>query len=138
MENASKALLIAASILIVIILIAFGMQTLNSTKGTQDSVKTTMDATAKASFNNKFTAYFGNKSVAQAKALVDVIIANNATNDNKVNVTICGTPYINTNSDFTSKLWSAVSALTGIVNITGKAPNGIITEIIISYPTTTT
>lgn len=138
MENASKALLIAASILIVIILIAFGMQTLNSTKETQDSVKTTMDATAKASFNNKFTAYFGNKSVAQAKALVDVIIANNATNDNKVDVTINSALYKNTDSDFTSKLWSAVSALTGIVNITGNAPNGIITEIIISYPTTTT
>lgn len=89
MENASKALLIAASILIVIILIAFGMKTLNSTKGTQDSVQTTMDGTEKASFNNKFTAYCGtNKSAAQAKALANVVVSNNATTDWTVKIVI--------------------------------------------------
>lgn len=41
MENASKALLIAAAILIVIILIAFGMNVLNSTSDVGDKATTT-------------------------------------------------------------------------------------------------
>ena len=81
MENASKALLIAGSVLIVILLIAVGVRVFNSTQGTTDSVETTMNSTEIATFNNKFTAYAGeNKSAAQAKALANVVIANNATN----------------------------------------------------------
>lgn len=41
MENASKALLIAAAILIVIVLIAFGVSVLNSSGDTQGSAKET-------------------------------------------------------------------------------------------------
>ena len=37
MENASKALFIAAAVLIVILLIAFGMRIFNSTSGVGDS-----------------------------------------------------------------------------------------------------
>lgn len=84
MENASKALLIAASLLIVILLIAMGMKVFNSTAGTTDNVETTMNATEIATFNSKFTAYAGTKSLSQVKALANVVIANNATSDNKV------------------------------------------------------
>lgn len=81
MENASKALLIAGSVLIVILLIAVGVRIFNSTHGTAESVETTMSATEIATFNNKFIAYAGKKkSAAQAKALANVVIANNATN----------------------------------------------------------
>ena len=41
MENASKALLIAAAVLIVILLIAFGMRILSSTSGVGDSATNT-------------------------------------------------------------------------------------------------
>ena len=41
MENASKALLIAAAVLIVILLIAFGMRILSPASGTVDSATTT-------------------------------------------------------------------------------------------------
>ena len=82
MENASKALLIAASILIVILLIAFSVSIFNSTSGTKESVESTLTATEKATHNNKFTAYFGQvKSAAQAKALANVVISHNATVD---------------------------------------------------------
>lgn len=85
MENATKALLIAASVLIVILLIAFGMRIFNSTKDTTDSVQTTMNATEIATFNSKFTAYAGSgKSAAQVKALANVVIGNNATSTHKV------------------------------------------------------
>ena len=81
MENASKALLIAGSILVVILLIAMGVRVFNSTSGTTDSVEGTMQSTEIATFNNKFTAYAGTgKSAAQVKALANIVIANNATN----------------------------------------------------------
>lgn len=81
MENASKALLIAGSILIAILLIAMGVRVFNSTKGTSDQLEGTMQTTEVATFNNKFTVYFGsNKSAAQVKALANVVIANNAAN----------------------------------------------------------
>lgn len=89
MENASKALLIAGSVLIVILLIAVGVRVFNSTQGTTDSVETTMNATEVATFNNKFTAYVGkNKSKANAISLLNLIIANNSTNQRKVYVSI--------------------------------------------------
>lgn len=43
MENASKALLIAAAILIVIVLIAFGVSVLNSSGDVQSSATSTGD-----------------------------------------------------------------------------------------------
>lgn len=81
MENASKALIIAGSILVVIILIALGVRVINSTSGTTDSVEGSMQSTELATFNNKFAAYAGSrKSAAQVKALANIVIANNATN----------------------------------------------------------
>ena len=81
MENASKALLIAASILIVILLIALGMRVFNSTRGSTDSVETTMATTEMTTFNTKFTTYLGaNKSKSEVIKLLNEVIANNAIN----------------------------------------------------------
>lgn len=81
MENASKALLIAGSVLIVILLIAMGVKVFNSTSSTTGEVETTMESTEIATFNNKFTAYLGNnKSASDAKSLANIVIANNAAN----------------------------------------------------------
>lgn len=87
MENASKALLIAGSVLVVILLIAMGVRVLNSTQGTTDATQTTMQATEIAMFNNKFTQYTGdNKKYAQVKSLLDLISASNSTSDRKITV----------------------------------------------------
>ena len=90
MENASKALLIAGSVLIVILLIAVGVRVFNSTQGTTDSVETTMNATEIAMFNNKFLQHVGaNKSKAQAVSLLNQVIANNSsTSNHRVYVTL--------------------------------------------------
>lgn len=90
MENASKALLIAGSLLIVILLIAMGVKTFNSTQGTTESVETTMNATEIAIFNSKFTSYLGNnKSKNDVISLVNQIIASNSnTNTNNREVII--------------------------------------------------
>lgn len=89
MENASKALLIAASILIAIILIAFAVKTISSTKGTQDSLDQTMTAAEIAMFNNKFLAYVGeNKSPTEVKSLLNLVIANNSTSPYKISINV--------------------------------------------------
>ena len=91
MENASKALLIAAAVLIAILLIAFGMKILNSTNGTTDSAKTTMDAAAVTTFNKKFTPYFGtNKTKSDAISLCNIVVASNKTSGKRVLVTFKG------------------------------------------------
>ena len=93
MENASKALLIAAAVLIVILIIAMGMNIFNSTDATTDQVEVTMTTTEISTFNNKFTSYLGtNKSAANAKSLANVVISNNAveTTDKQVSITIGG------------------------------------------------
>lgn len=82
MENATKALLIAGSVLIAILLIAIGVKILSSTSGTTEATQSTMDATAVATFNGKFTQYLGkNKAKRQVIDLVNAIIANNATDE---------------------------------------------------------
>lgn len=82
MENASKALLIAGSVLIAILLIAVGMKVFNSTSNTTDSAKTTMEATAIATFNNKFIPYIGtSKSGSQVRSLINVVMSSNAKNE---------------------------------------------------------
>lgn len=91
MENASKALLIAGSILIAILLIAVGMKVFNSTSGTTDSVETTMSAAELTMFNKKFLSYVGaNKSKAQVVSLLNTIISHNATTNPIYKVNING------------------------------------------------
>ena len=90
MENATKALLIAGSVLIAILLIAVGVRIFNSTSGTTEATKTTMDATEVAMFNNKFIPYIGkNKSKSDILALIGVVAANNSSNSShKVNMNL--------------------------------------------------
>ena len=87
MENASKALLIAGSILIAIILIAVGMKVINSTSGMTNSVDSTMQSTEIANFNNKFISYVGqSKSAAQVRSLLNIVISSNATSSHYVSI----------------------------------------------------
>ena len=53
MENTSKALLIAAAILIAILLISFGMKILNSTEGTLSSAESTGEAISSSTSSAK-------------------------------------------------------------------------------------
>ena len=71
MENATKALLIAASILIVIVLIAVGIKILASTQGVTDRVDEVSDIMAPAVFNSQFTDYEGTQTGAQVKSLLN-------------------------------------------------------------------
>lgn len=81
MENASKALLIAAAVLIVILLIAFGMRILNSNDDTGEQADQVAQSTSMQTFNARITQYAGkNKTGKSVRDLVTVINQTNETN----------------------------------------------------------
>ena len=104
MENATKALIIAGSILIVILLIAFGLRILNSSKVTTEETETKMNTASATAFNNKFMPYVGeNKTKAQVISLINLAVANNAVSSHKVsiqNISSINTSYFPENEDF--------------------------------------
>ena len=77
MENASKALIIAGSILLAIILISLGMMIINNARiqiGGQDLSKQEIEA-----FNSQWDQYCGSsKSAAEVRSVFSAIVANNA------------------------------------------------------------
>lgn len=84
MENASKALLIAGSVLIAILVIGFGMKIFNTTAEPASEVEGTMITAAMTTFNNKFLKYSGSQRGSSIKALANEIIANNTNSARKV------------------------------------------------------
>ncbi len=84
MENATKALLIAGSVLIAILLIAVGLRIFSSTNGTTEATKTTMEATAITTFNSQFVGFLNRDlTVVQVNSLEQKVIASNAVNKGK-------------------------------------------------------
>ena len=87
MENATKALLIAAAVLIAIILIAMGIKLLSSTQGAMNQSGEVASDLEASIFNSKFEAYEG-KAVrgSQVKQLARKVIQFNETNvkDNSI------------------------------------------------------
>ena len=131
MENASKALLIAGAILIAILLIAMGVKTFNSTKGTTDSIETTTDATEKAIHNNKFIPYIGeNKTKSDAMSLANIVIASNASSGKTISVNVINNDLGDTEGN-ANGIMEAVSKLssTGKYKITPSYEGGYIRHI---------
>lgn len=83
MENASKALLIAGSVLIVILIIGIGMLVYQSIGGTIDETLRQMSSQEKDMFNKRFTTYEGRKNGANVRALQDIVNSNNSDLDNE-------------------------------------------------------
>lgn len=73
MENATKALLIAGAVLVVIVLIAVGLKILNATSGTADQVKSQSEVMEIQIFNSQFTKYLGTQPASEVKALLSLI-----------------------------------------------------------------
>lgn len=131
MENASKALLIAASVLIVILLIAFGMKIFTTSSKPVDNVEGAINSTEIATFNSKFLSYAGtNKTAAQVKSLANVIIASNSTNVNhKVKIKVLG----NGATDSANDISNYVANLTGSFTIEiSYGTNGYVENVTIS------
>lgn len=82
MENASKALIIAGSILVAILLISVGLIILNSTKGVTDQGKRSADLLKIEANNSNFTKYCGDRVLgSQVRDLISFKDSYNATND---------------------------------------------------------
>lgn len=75
MENATKALLIAAAILIAIVLISIGVFVLRQGQDAMSSAD--MSEAQILAFNSKFESYGGTQRGSQVKALIDRVIASN-------------------------------------------------------------
>lgn len=81
MENASKALLIAAAVLIVILLIALGMRIFNSTGDSSGQAEDLSASTQMQTFNAQFTGYLGtNRNATTVRNLQAIVNASNTRN----------------------------------------------------------
>lgn len=81
MENASKALLIAGAVLIVILLIGVGMMIYTGATSSINSSVGQMDAQQVQMFNNQIEQYVGeNISGTKVKSLISMVNSNRATN----------------------------------------------------------
>ena len=78
MENASKALILAASILIAIMIIALGVTIFNRAQNSADT--TELDSTEITMFNKKFERYAGKQLGSQVKSLISFCISNASVN----------------------------------------------------------
>ena len=80
MENASKALLFAAGILIAIILISVAVYIVSMANESTKNVGSTMTDMEISAFNSKFTTYEGLRTGSQVKSLVEAVNTSNANN----------------------------------------------------------
>ena len=87
MENASKALIIAGSVLIAILLISLVLFILKSTSGTTDQTQKLGETLEVQQFNSQFLKYCGTSvKGSQVRTLCEVIIAHNANSSTKVGI----------------------------------------------------
>lgn len=78
MENATKALLIAAAVLIAILLISFGVYIINSTGDVINSSGDALGDLEISQFNKKFNSYAGNsKNGTTVKTLLQTVVSHN-------------------------------------------------------------
>lgn len=80
MENASKALLFAAGILIAIILITVAVYLVSMSQDATKDVGSTMSEMQLMQFNQKFTTYDGRRTGSQLKQLVATVNSSNVNN----------------------------------------------------------
>ena len=85
MENATKAILISASVLIVIILISIGLSIYSASSKSSEQVVEVSSNVEVRKFNAQFEQYFGNSvSYSQTRKLVSQIMINNSNNPNHI------------------------------------------------------
>ncbi len=139
MENASKALLIAGAILIVILLIAVGMMVYRGAQGSINKAIGQMSSTEKDIHNSQFEPYVGeNVSGSNVKSLLSRVITNNS-DDNNVNVTVSFTPKTGTSGGTSGAASTADTIMKQIKTAASSSykveptySSGVITQIAIT------
>ena len=81
MENASKALIIGASVFIAVLMVSVAMFVLNSSEGARKESEKTARSAEVVTFNDQFENYEGDGlSASRVRQLLQLIRANNAEN----------------------------------------------------------
>ena len=109
MENASKALIIAGSIILAVLIIVLGMYFYNQAVGIGKNIN--MTEYEIQSYNSKFINYEGKVSGTKARELCDVIKQHNLANSTNKGTGI--DVYYNQNYD-SSQSFTAVTAYAGL------------------------
>lgn len=134
MENATKALLIAAAVLVAILIISFGLVIYNKSTTATDSADLT--ATQIQAQNEKFAKYEGeNQRGSVVNALLETVLTNNTTATSEgTKVTVNGAVTLGT-SDRSIGTKADTSVLYNIACTRGSS--GVITTITITRVGTT-
>ncbi len=105
MENATKALLIAAAVLVAIIIISLGVAIVSSAKGQVDQASTALSGAEIDAFNSKFDNYEGDSvSGTRVNALINAVFSHNLTEtDDSRKVQITGDVKMSTNATSKAK-----------------------------------
>lgn len=135
MENATKALLIAAAVLVAILIISFGLVIYNKSTTATDSADLT--ATQIQAQNEKFAKYEGeNQRGSVVNALLETVLTNNTTATSEgAKVTVNGAVTLGT-SDRSIGTKADTSVLYNIACTRGSS--GVITTITITRVVGTT
>lgn len=142
MENASKALIMAASVLLAIMIIAMGVTIFNKAQSSADT--TSLDATEISMFNSKFERYSDNQLGSQVKSLVSFAISNASTNKEDPSqlptITLDSTGNGSSDDDISATGGSTASSdISTYINTLGKVRNAITSthqyEVELSYGT---
>lgn len=124
MENASKALLIAGAILIVILLIAVGMMVYRGAQGSIQKAIGSMSSTEKDIHNSQFEPFVGTKvSGSNVRSLLSKMITNNS-DDNNVQVKLKGI-----GTDPNAVMGQITTAASATYKVEATYSEGVITEI---------
>jgi hypothetical protein len=127
MENASKALLIAGAILIVILLIAVGMMVYRGAQGSIQKAIGSMSSTEKDIHNSQFEPFVGTKvSGSNVRSLLSKMITNNS-DDNNVQVKLKGI-----GTDPNAVMGQITTAASATYKVEATYSEGVITEINVS------
>lgn len=137
MENASKALLIAGAILIVIVLISIGIRVFYSTTGTTEQVDSSVNEAELENFNKKFTQYVGkDKTKTEVIELLNKVIVSNTNTNKHITVNATGMGAYSTSEEIRDLIVNKISSLGSSIRFTisvAYAPNGYINAINIDF-----
>ncbi len=132
MENASKALIIAGSIILAVLIIILGMYFYNQAAGIGKSIN--MTEYEIQAYNSKFINYEGKVSGTKARELCDVMKAHNIANSTNGGTGVF--PYYNAQIEVTSNFTALIadsSLNTQIDNVKSLLKTGKFYEIILIY-----
>lgn len=129
MENATKALLIAAAVLIAILLISLGVGVFSTAREQMGNADLSEYEVKK--FNDKFTQYAGNnKSGADVNALLQTVFThNNAQEDTSLCVGVGGDATVSRTTGLTSAPTKVSTGSRYNVTCTYDADTGLVTTI---------